>query len=108
MARGVSSASTDTRILPPRLRLATRLGLRGFPRIAPVVIHPHIAARGRRAAIADLIPRGRMRIIETDDVVQDAVLEKTLWRQIAPGAFVPDTPVLNRLENLILLGRAEI
>src|SRR5690242_15558053 len=108
MARGVSSASTDTRILPPRLRLASRLGLGGFPRIAPVVIHAHVAARARRAAIADLVPRGRMRIIESNDVMQNAVLEKTLRRQIAPRVIIPDMPVLHRLENVILLERAEI
>ena len=57
-----------------------------FPGIAPVEIHPHIAARAGRAAQADLVPGGRMGVIGMHDVVGTcACSKKSLGRHAAPG-----------------------
>src|SRR5690242_21312925 len=101
------SPSADTRVLPACLRLASRLRLGGFPRVAPVEVHPQLATRTGRAPIADFAPRGRMRIVQADEIVQDAVLKKIIRRQTAPSVMVADTTFLHRFEDSVLLERAE-
>src|SRR5690349_19982778 len=101
------SPSADTRVRPACLRLASRLRLGGFPRVAPVEVHPQIASRAGRATIADFAPPARMRIVQAAEIVQDAVLKKIIRRQTAPSVTVSDTTFPHRIDDSVLLERAE-
>src|SRR5579883_2257347 len=107
MARGCSIGSTDTGILMAGAFLAARTCFGSLPWIAAIEIHPHVAARARRAAEADLIPSNRMRIVGADDVVQKPLREEHLSRQIAPGIGL-HVAFLHRGQHVVLLKRRKL
>src|SRR3954454_3066096 len=96
IAKSTSSSSRQQRIgsQPPRCSgsgarpFLARGSTRGLslmildclPRIAPVRLHPNIAARRGRPPETDLAPRRRMRVIDGDYLVQQHAAEKPLRR----------------------------
>src|SRR5579884_2632532 len=105
LPRGTSCGSSDAGIVPARLRLAAGRRLR-LPGIAAVELHPHIAARARRAAETDLVPRRRVAVIGGDDVEHEPLGEEQRRRHALPVAG--DAPLLHRAQQRILLGGVEL
>src|SRR5579863_4815993 len=101
-ARGSCIASSDTTVLPHRFGNPAVLRLDRLPRIAPVEIHPHVAARPCRSAEADLAPGLRIGVVGIDDVVHQALGEEQARAHFAPG-LVCELSLLRALQKRILL-----
>ncbi len=86
-ARRALRVSATSAILLAACVSRRRLGFCGFPRVAPVQAHAHIAARARRAAEADLAPRGRMRCSRRRRCPAAAAGEEESARHAVPGAL---------------------
>src|SRR5262249_9795916 len=84
LPRGRRRASSNASIVSPGLTLAFGLGRSGLPWVAAIEIHSDIAAGTCRTTKADLVPRGRMRVIGRDDIGQQTLREKDGRLHVAP------------------------
>src|ERR1700761_8228422 len=86
MARGAARGSADISVLPAGAIVLAGLGFEGLPGIAPIDLHPDIAARARGAAETHLGPGCGMSVVSRDSVQHQPMLEEHLRRHSAPGA----------------------
>ena len=92
------SCQRTLRIGPPMRRAGPGHGFRRLPWVAPVGVHPHIAARAGRAAEADLAPGGRVPVIGLDNIRQQALGKKQLGRNPQPN-LTGKLAMLQRVSN---------